>query len=346
MKAAPRILFVGNFLTRHWGRGRTGIDMRLMAGALRNNWQAFSFSERDIARFLAPLGVLRTVGARLMNARLVKTAVNWKPDVIFLGHCDYVTNAALAQIHARVRGVKIVHINCDPLASAHCRAQIARRVDSCDAIFLTTAGPKLATWKTPRNLVGFYPNPSDPSYEVEDNSTKTDFVWDLFFAGRPAPGEARKDLIDALVPKLPAGMHVGFFGMGGHPPVVGRAYEETLAVSKMGLSLNRYEGWKWYASDRITHLMGNGLLTFQYDGNDMTDFFAEDETVYFHGVDDLAEKIAFYQAHDEARRAVAGKGRAKYHTLFAAQRVVKYMVEAVLGETFSEPYEWAPALLR
>ena len=55
MKAAPRILFVGNFLTRHWGNGRTGIDMRLMAGAIRSNWQVLSFSERDITRFLAPL---------------------------------------------------------------------------------------------------------------------------------------------------------------------------------------------------------------------------------------------------------------------------------------------------
>ena len=37
MKAAPRILLVGNFLTRDWGKGRTGIDMRLMTGAIRSN---------------------------------------------------------------------------------------------------------------------------------------------------------------------------------------------------------------------------------------------------------------------------------------------------------------------
>ena len=53
MKRAPRILFGGNFLVRPWGAGRTGIDMRLAAGALRNGWQVLTFSERDIARFLA-----------------------------------------------------------------------------------------------------------------------------------------------------------------------------------------------------------------------------------------------------------------------------------------------------
>ena len=345
MKAAPRILFVGNFLTRHWGNGRTGIDMRLMAGAIRSNWQVLSFSERDITRFLAPLGFMRNIGAKMMNARLVKTARNWKPDVIFLGHCDYVTNGTLDRIHAAVPGVKIVHINCDPVETAHCRAQIARRMDSCDAVFVTTAGEVLKTWKTARNVVGFFPNPSDPSYEVEDNAAKTDFAYDLFFAGRPALADARRALLDALVPRLDPSVRLGLFGMG-KPLVVGRAYEEAIAASKMGLSINRFENWKWYASDRLTHLMGNGVLTFLYDGNQMQEFFSGREAVYFHTPGELAEKIAFYQAHDDARRAVAAAGRAKYHALFDARRVVRYLVEAARGERFSEAYEWAGEALR
>ena len=341
----PRILFVGNFLIRRWGKGRAGIDMRLAAGALRNGWRALAFSERDVARFLAPLGFLRNVGARLMNARLVETARNWKPDVVFLGHCDYVTNAALARLRAAVPGVRIAHLNCDAVAMEHCRAQIARRVESCDAVFVTTAGDALRAWKTARNVVGFFPNPSDPSYEAEDNSAKTSFAYDLFFAGRPALSDARRALLDALLPRLDPSLRLGLFGMG-RPLVVGRAYEEALAASKMGLSLNRFENWKWYASDRLTHLMGNGILTFQHGGNAMQDFFSERETVYFRTAEELAEKIAFYQAHDDARRAVAAAGRAKYHALFDARRVVRCLVEAVRGEPFSQPYEWAGEVLR
>ena len=339
MKSSPRILFVGNFLTRHWGNGRTGIDMRLAAGCIRNNWQVATFSERDIARFLAPLGFMRGLGARMMNARLVKTAVNWKPDVVFLAHCDYVSNETLDAIHRGVPGVKIVHINCDPVETGHCCEQIARRVPSCDAIFVTTAGEKLKTWKTATNVVGFYPNPSDPSFEVEDNSQKTEFSYDLFFAGRPALADARQTLLDALLPQLDPKVRLGFFGMG-RPLVIGRAYEEAIAASKMGLSINRFENWKWYASDRLTHLMGNGVLTFQYDGNGMQDFFSSEETVYFHAASELADKISFYNAHDEARRKVAAAGRARYHRLFAAARVLRYLVEATLGEPFSEAYEW------
>ncbi len=340
MKKSPRVMFVGNFVIRHWGAGRSGIDMRLAAGALRNGWQVLTFSERDIARFLAPLGFMRRIGARMMNERLVKTVANWRPDFVFVAHCDYVTNEALAAMRAAAPGVRIVHINCDPVETAHCCDQIRRRMDSCDAIFVTTAGEKLSEWTTGKNIVGFYPNPSDPSYETEDNSEKTDFRYDLFFAGRPAQADQRRDVLDALLPKIDPKVRLGFFGMG-RPLVVGRAYEEAIAESKMGLSINRFEGWKWYASDRLTHLMGNGLLAFQYAGNSMQDFFSAAETVYFRDVDELAEKTAWYNSHDDARRVVASAGRRAYHRLFDARRVVRYMVETVAGEGHSEPYEWA-----
>ena len=92
--------------------------------------------------------------------------------------------------------------------------------------------------------------------------------------------------------------------------------------------------------------MGNGVLTFMYDGNDMQRFFSEREAVYFHTARELAEKIAFYNSHDDARRTVAAEGRAKYHALFDARRVLKYMMEAALGEEFSERYEWSEEAYR
>lgn len=346
MKKSPRILFVGNFLTRHWGNGRTGIDMRLAAGAIRSAYQVLTFSERDIARFLAPLGFLRNIGAKMMNARLLKTAKNWKPDVIFLSHCDYVTNETLDAIHASVSGVKIIHINCDAIEQAHTCAQIARRASSCDAIFVTTAGEKLKTWTTGKNVVGFFPNPCDASFEVEDNSDKTEFVHDLFFAGRPSAGDARRQFLEQLQGCLAPSVRFGLFGMGQSPLVVGRAYEETIAQVKMGLSINQFEGLKWYASDRLAHLMANGVLTFQYDGNDMQRFFGDRETVYYHTPDELAAKVDYFNTHDDERRAVAAAGRAKYHALFNAQRVLNYMLETACGETPSEAYEWAEEVYR
>ncbi|MBR4259297.1 MAG: glycosyltransferase family 1 protein, partial [Kiritimatiellae bacterium] len=70
-------------------------------------------------------------------------------------------------------------------------------------------------------------------------------------------------------------------------------------------------------------------------------FFTKDETVFFHSPDDLAERIAWYNTHDETRRVGAAAGMRKYRRLFDASRVVRYLVETVAGESHSERYEWA-----
>ena len=346
MRSKPRILFIGNFLLRHWGRGRTGIDMRLAAGAVRLGYPHLTFSERDVARFLAPLGFMRGTGAKMMNKRLLRTVRNFKPDVVFIAHCDYVENKTLLAMKEALPSLRIVHINCDPIWQEHTRSQILRRKDSCDSIFVTTAGEELREFSSSGNIVGFFPNPCDAAYDVEDNSVKTEFKHDLFFAGRPQRIDNRRELVERLEQILDPSVRLGFFGMGKAPLLLGRDYEEAIAASKMGLSINRREGSKWYASDRITHLMASGCLTFQYAGNKMQHFFSDDETVYFSSVEELAEKIAYYNTHDEERRSIASRGREKYFRLFNSERTLKYMIEASFGEAFSEAYEWAEDVYR
>jgi spore maturation protein CgeB len=108
----------------------------------------------------------------------------------------------------------------------------------------------------------------------------------------------------------------------------------------MSLNLNRREGDKWYSSDRIAHLMGCGILTFQSSRNGMETFFSDRETVYFDSPSDLTEKILRWHRDDGARAAAASAGRRRYHALFNGARVLKYMVETMCGEEYSEDYEW------
>ena len=43
---------------------------------------------------------------------------------------------------------------------------------------------------------------------------------------------------------------------------------------------------------------------------------------------------------------MAAAGRAAYRRQFDARRVLKYMVETVRGEKYSETYEWAKEVYR
>jgi len=348
-----RILLVDNLMIRRYGNLRMGPGRKLMCGAIRNNWRLCEYSDRDMARLLAPLGI-RALGGVIANKKLVKCAKNFRPDVMLLGHCDYITNETLYEIRRLLPDIKIAHFNVDPIWQAPTRAQIAERMDSCDGVFVTTAGEELKTWLTGKNFMAYMPNPSDPSMEHGDNSRKTEFRRDLFFAGNPRPSDPRWQLLAELLPKIDGKLKLELFGSGKlegvkldlSPSIWGARYEEVLSTSKMSLNLNRKEGDMWYSSDRIAHLMGYGILTFQSDKNQMDRFFTPEETVYFSEAGDLAEKILYYQTHDEARRKVAAAGRAKYHRIFSGERVLKFMVETLYNIRYSEPYEWADIVYR
>ena len=338
-----RILLVDNLMIRRYGNLRMGPGRKLNCGAVRNGWRICEFSDRDMARLLSPLGIRRW-GGYIANKQLRVCAKNFKPDIVLRGHCDYIENRTLDEIRVALPEVKIAHFNVDPLWQESTRRQMEERKNSCDALFATTAGEVLKTWVTGSNTVAFMPNPSDLSMECENNGAKFDFERDLFFAGNPREGDPRWDLLAEVLPKIEGKLKYEIFG--GKNGIWGARYEEVLANSKMSLNLNRKEGDKWYSSDRIAHLMGYGILTFQSSKNQMERFFSDSETVYFDGAEDLAEKILYYNVHDEERAAIASAGQEKYHRIFSGERVLKFMVETMTGEKYSESYEWVEEVYR
>ena len=340
-----RILMVDNMQLRQYGNLKMGPGRKLVCGAVRNNYRLAEFSDRDIARYLAPLGI-RPLGGHMANKKLIQTAKNFKPDLLFIGHCDYIRNWALEEIRAALPNIRMAHFNIDPLWMEWHIRQIRERLYSTDAIFVTTGGEALRQFCTGKNVVAYMPNPSDPSMESEDNSVKKEFARDLLFCGKEIAGDDRNAFLRTLQHNLSGMLRFDIFGMFGHPPVWGADYERTLAESKMALNLNRKEEWPLYSSDRIAHLMGNGLLTFLSDKGKMQKFFDPGQAAFFHDLADLQEKIIYYQEHDNERRAVAAAGRVRYHQIFNGSRVLKFMVETLLGESYSEPYEWADEVYR
>ena len=343
-----RILLVDNLMMRRYGKIRMLPGRKLMCGCIRNNWRLCEFSDRDMTRLLAPMG-LRGIGAAMANRRLVKTAVNFRPDAVLVGHCDYITNESLYEIRERLPAVKIAHFNIDAIWQEWTCRQIERRVDSCDAIFITTAGEELKRWTNGKNAVAYMPNPVDPAMECADNSLKepSQFARDFFFAGMPKEGDPRMEVVREVRAALAKSgrMRYDFFGMD-RPAVLGADYEEVLTSSKMSLNLNRRDDWKWYSSDRIAHLFGSGILTFMSSRGQMQDFFGEDDCVFYSSAQELVEKLFWFNDHDEERRRIARSGREKYHRMFSGARVLRYMVETMFGEEYSQPYEWRGEVYR
>lgn len=340
-----RILHIDNIMIRRYGRTKVSTGRKLFNGLIRNNHKVLEFSDRDIAYYEAPFNI-RDLGLRRCNRRLIETCENFRPELVIMGHCDIIKNKTLLEIKKLLPDTRIAYRNVDPVWEAQNVAKIRERMSVADAIFITTGGKHLQEFVTGKNTVSFMPNPTDPAVEDQNNAEKTKFDRDLIFCGVGNTTDDRYDFVRNLHTSLDAELTFHSFGMHGHPAIWGRAYDEALAGSKMGLNLNRFEGWHLYSSARISQLMGNGILTYMSDQGHLQRFFSERHAVFFSDFDDLVKKIRTYQADDALRRETAAYGRSFYHEHFGSLRVAQFIVETTCGMSYSKDYLWQDEVYR
>ena len=100
----------------------------------------------------------------------------------------------------------------------------------------------------------------------------------------------------------------------------------------MGLNLSRGLPTKHYSSNRIASLMGNGLLTFIDKKTEMSDFFNNNEIIFYDNINDLADKIRFYKNNEKIRINISKNGKKKYFKLFNEQITTKYIIDKSFGK--------------
>ena len=94
----------------------------------------------------------------------------------------------------------------------------------------------------------------------------------------------------------------------------------------MGLNLSRGKPLKYYSSDRIAQLMGNGLLTFIDEKTSYSDFFNKNEIITYTNTNDLVEKILKFKKDDRRRRQIAKNGKNKYLKIFNSSNVANFII--------------------
>ena len=109
----------------------------------------------------------------------------------------------------------------------------------------------------------------------------------------------------------------------------------ALINSKMALNLSRGKPTKYYSSNRIASIMGNGLLTFIDKKVQFNDFFNTNEIVFYDDVNDLSEKIKYYSKNDILRKKISQKGQAKYFKLFNEKKISQYLIDISIGKKAS-----------
>ena len=279
-----------------------------------------------------------------MNRHLLETVENVAPDLVVLCNADLVHRRTLETIRAKADRPKIVMHCVDPLFGAKTIFNIERFADLSDAIFITTAGDAIKRLSGSGRVVGFMPNAVDKSIESCRAFENPHPDHDVFFATRDARSTDRLDLARDLRRRLPE-VRFDFRGFDGNEPVFGIQFIEAMSRCRMGLSLNRKDGWYLYASDRMSQYMGNGLLTFVHRSSRFDEIFSEQELPMYADLDELETRIRVFKEDDEAARSVAKQGYVKVHELFDTTRVARYILDVTFERGLSEEYPWPTDLM-
>ena len=328
-----KIMHITNFNERFNGRLHYNTGRRINNGFIRLGHNVLSISDRDIIHNNKSLTDLN--GLNNLQKKILDTYDNFKPDLVMLGHADRVSSLTLEKMKNLDKNLKISQWFLDPLSKygpdhANNSKRILDKIEFLDKTFLTT-DPNSLSLKIPNSH--FIPNPCDKSFEVLENyKNKCDF--DVFFAMSHGVhrGELKKGKIDnreIFINKLiKKNVDIKFdvYGMNNVQPIWGEQFLKRISNCYMGINLSRGRPIKYYSSDRIAQLIGNGLLTFIDKKTFLSDFFSNKEMVFYKDIDDLSYKINKYKKDIKIGKKIARLGKKKYFKYFNSSTVSNFMI--------------------
>ena len=130
------------------------------------------------------------------------------------------------------------------------------------------------------------------------------------------------------------------YGMNGVQPIWADQYFKIISNSKMGLNLSRGEPIKYYSSDRITQIVGNGLVTLIDEKTEYQDFFNDKEMVFYSNISDLTEKILRISKDEKLRKLIGKNGKKKYLKYFNSNLVAEFIVNKTLNINNKRRFIW------
>ncbi len=342
-----KILHITNFNQRFNGRLHYNTGMRINNGFIRLGHNVLTLSDRDIINKSKNINDLN--GKKTLQKSIIEANLYFKADCLILGHADAVTNETLHYLKNNYKNLKIAQWFLDPLGKSgpdfkKNTSRITDKQKFLDTTFLTS-DPTVLSKKI--NNSYYIPNPCDESFETLKNYNK-DCEKDVFFAmshgvhrGELKTGKSddRELFINNLVSKN-KNIIFDIYGMNNVQPVWGSEFLDKISNSSMGLNLSRGKPVKYYSSDRISQLVGNGLLTFIDAKTQLDDFFSNDQIIFYNDLEDLSYKLNKYKKDVKERKRIAKNGKDFYLKQFNSKLVSEFILCKLFDYKSKNKFIW------
>lgn len=339
-----KILHITDLHLRHNGRLFYSTGKKINNGLILNGHNVLNISDRDITsrrRDLFDIGSKKY----LLNS-IIKNIENFKPDLIILGHVDRIDYESFLHLKEKYNSIRFAQWFLDPLIKKgpdyeKNKKRFFLKYQFCDANFVTTSVDALNF--VSENKTFFIPNPIDPSIDIYKNFNKTTPL-DMFIAISHGQhrGILKRDFIDdrvKLINKLTKKISYNIFGHQNNP-VWGQDYFNELSKCSMAVNLSRGSPIKYYSSDRIASLLGNGLLTFIHKDYHYRDFFNSKEIVTYSNINDLNKKIIYYKNRPKLLKKIAYNGHKKAHKIFNNKFISDFIVKKSMNLKIDNNLGW------
>ena len=342
-----KIIHITNFNERFDGRLHYNTGKRINNGFIRLGHNVLSISDRDIISNYKSLA--DPYGRITLNNKIIESCKNFNPDIIVIGHADNISTETFDYLKNTNKNLKFAQWFLDPISKLgpdyiNNRKRLLKFKNFMDSSFITT-DPKSIDFKIDNSF--YIPNPADKSFETLKNY-ETNPENDLFFAmshgvHRGILKKGKEDNREKILMKLinkDNKFKFDYYGLNNRQPIWGNNFLNILSNSKMALNLSRGEPVKYYSSDRIAQLMGNGLLTLIDERTSYSDFFTKKELITYKNYSDLVEKIHKYKKNDKERKLIAKNGSKKYLKFFNSTLVAEFILSKTLDFTVKDKFLW------
>jgi len=339
-----KILHISDMHLRHNGRLFYSTGKKINNGLILNGHNVLQISDRDITN--QTKNIFDIGGKKYLFSRIVRTIENFKPDLILFGHVDRLDNDNFLSLREKYNSIRFSQWFLDPLNIKgpdfiKNKNRFFMKYQFCDSNFITTS-PNVLDF-TDSKKTFFIPNPIDPSIDVLKNF-KNNTSHDVFIAISHGQhrGILRKHFTDDRVKIIKSLTKKAKFNIFGYKknPVWGQKFFDEISKCSMGINLSRGIPIKHYSSDRISSLLGNGLLTFIHENYQYSDFFSNDEIITYKNVSDLNKKILFFKKNNKKLRIIARNGYNKAHRIFNNKLIADFIVKKTFNVQANLNNKW------
>ncbi len=332
-----KILHIANFNENSDGRLYYSFANKLNNGFIRNKHIVQTISDRNFLKgnrsLTQPFNPINKLNDKILN-----TIKNFSPDIVLLGHVFNIQNKIFD--YCKFNNIKIASWYIDSISpeflNGEKKQQFLNNLNNVDYCFITSS-PEIFKNKNFYKKLKYIPNPVDSNIDNYKNFNKSNLEYDMFVAishgqNRGTLKKGKSDERESLINFVCKSLHdrkIASFGLNGFEPVWGSNYYYYLSNSKIALNISRGSYQKHYSSDRISALIGNGLLVFIQNKTFLSNILSSNEVVYFNNKNDLVKKIKLYLNNDKLRKKIAKAGHYKYHKYMNNIVVSKYMTSSL-----------------